>query len=111
MISARSGAAAAAGRHTHHMRRTLRFVALAALSLGASCIGPNNAFRSVQAWNSDATGSKWANEAIHVAFWIVPVYQLTLLGDIVIFNSVEFWGGNNPVREPKPFTPADQMDR
>lgn len=40
--------------------------------------------------------------ADHAAFWILPVYPLCLAGDIVIFNSIEFWGGNNPINEPDP---------
>jgi hypothetical protein len=89
------------------MKKTLLLPALAATLLGSACIGPNNAFRSVHSWNTRATDSKWWNEAIHVGMWIVPVYELTLFGDIVIFNSIEFWGSENPIKEPEPAKPVN----
>jgi hypothetical protein len=27
----------------------------------------------------------------------VPVYGLAILGDAIVFNSIEFWTGNNPI--------------
>jgi hypothetical protein len=83
-------------------KQLLHCALLATALLATSCIGSNRAFRGVHSWNTRATDSKWGNEAIHVAFWILPVYPLALLGDIVIFNSIEFWGGNNPINEPDP---------
>ncbi len=86
------------------MKRTFLALSCALGLLGTSCLGPNNAFNTVNSWTSRATGSKWGNEAINVAFWIVPVYGFSLLGDIVVFNSIEWWGGENPLAEPKPYT-------
>jgi hypothetical protein len=74
------------------------------------CLGPNNAFNSVNSWNSRATDSKWWNELIAVGFWIIPVYPLCLTGDVLIFNSIEFWGGENIISDPKPFTRVNQLD-
>jgi hypothetical protein len=34
---------------------------------------------------------------VHFALWVVPAYELILLGDILIFNTVEFWTGSNPL--------------
>ena len=31
------------------------------------------------------------------AFWVIPVYEVTVLLDAVLFNAIEFWGGNNPI--------------
>ena len=42
-------------------------------------------------WNAKATDSRWANEAIFVGMWIIPVYGICYLGDVVIFNSIKFW--------------------
>ena len=63
----------------------------------SGCLGHNALFNNVQDWNASATGSKWVNQGISFAFWIVPVYGLTLLGYIVVFNSIEFWTGSNPL--------------
>jgi len=71
---------------------------LAALS-ATSCIGPNEAFNSLHSWNEEITEDKWARAGIHVAFWVVPAYPLCLLGDILVFNSIEFWGGQNPIKD------------
>lgn len=90
------------------MKKTKLLVALAVALLGTGCIGPNRAFRGLNSWNTRATDSKWWNEVIHVGLWVVPVYELALAGDIVIFNSIEFWGGNNPVNEPEAPKPQEK---
>ena len=89
--------------------KKLLLASVLALGLLTSCIGPNNAFNGLSSWNGRATESKWWNELIWVALWVVPVYPLAMAGDVVIFNSIEFWGGENPFSEPEPFTP--QGDR
>lgn len=63
----------------------------------SGCLGQNALFNTVQDWNATATEEKFVNQGISFAFWIVPVYGLTILADIVILNSVEFWTGTNPV--------------
>ncbi|MBL8804132.1 MAG: DUF3332 family protein [Planctomycetes bacterium] len=64
---------------------------------GASCLGPNKAFNQLNAWNQKVTENKWANEAVFIVLNIVPVYGFAYLADIVVFNSIEFWGGKNPM--------------
>lgn len=79
-------------------------MALTALIVTTSaCYGPFNLTRSVHQWNGNVKGSgggseKWMNEIIFLALVIVPVYPLSTLADAFIFNSVEFWTGQNPVR-------------
>lgn len=82
------------------MKKRLLPLSLLTALFATGCIGPNHAFRGVHSWNTRATDSKWANTFIHIGLWVLPVYELALLGDIVIFNSIEFWGGNNPLNEP-----------
>ena len=53
----------------------------AALVLGTcffatSCIGPNNAYNSLAAWNSKLSDSKFVNELAFLGLTIVPVYLL-----------------------------------
>lgn len=67
----------------------------------SGCLGQNALFNTVQDWNATATEEKFVNQGISFAFWIVPVYGLTLLADIVILNSVEFWTGTNPVNNKR----------
>lgn len=76
------------------------FVALACLILSpAACYGPFNLTRQVYDWNVNI-GNKWGAEAIFLVFVIIPVYSITLLGDALIFNSIQFWGGGNPISPP-----------
>ncbi len=59
--------------------------------------GTAGQFDNVHTWNEGVSEDKWVQEAVHLGMWIVPVYQISLLGDIVIFNSVEFWTDENPL--------------
>lgn len=83
------------------MKKTLLAAALAMTMLGAGCLGPNNAFNGLHAWNMKVTDNKWGNEGIFLVLNIIPVYGLFYFGDIVIFNSIEFWGGKNPIEPSK----------
>lgn len=68
--------------------------------LTTSCLGPNNAFNSLNHWNHNVSESKWVNELVFLGLIIIPVYPLFLWGDYIIFNSIEFWGGENPIAPP-----------
>ena len=70
--------------------------ALSGLTL-TSCIGSYALFNKVRSWNEQATGSKFLNELIFVGLWIVPVYEVSMLADTFVLNSIEFWSGSNPV--------------
>ena len=69
---------------------------LVAVMLGG-CLEQNALFNKIQDWNVTASDEKFVNQGISFVFWWLPVYGLTLLGDIIIFNSVEFWTGENPI--------------
>ncbi len=62
----------------------------------SSCIGSFALTNKVISWNNQV-GSKFVNELVFFAFWILPVYEVTALADVLIINSIEFWSGNNPV--------------
>ena len=74
-----------------------RLVLVAALATATGCYGSYAAFNTVHKWNGHATDNKIANSAIHLLFWILPVYPLILTGDFFIFNNIEFITGNNPL--------------
>lgn len=76
---------------------SLLLAAVASLSL-QSCIGSFALTNKVLTWNQQC-GSKFVNELVFFAFWVIPVYEVTSLADIVVLNSIEFWSGNNPVEE------------
>lgn len=61
-----------------------------------SCIGSFSLTKDVMKWNNQV-GSKFVNELVFFAFWILPVYQVTALADLIVLNSIEFWSGSNPM--------------
>lgn len=66
----------------------------------SSCIGSFNLTNKLLSWNR-TVGSKFANELVFFCFWILPVYEVTLIADVLVLNSIEFWSGNNPVASNK----------
>lgn len=83
-----------------------KLCATAALALGlttTSCIGPNHAYNSLGSWNSTVSENKFLNELVFIGMHVVPAYPLCFAGDLIIFNSIEFWSGNNPIPTPGDF--------
>lgn len=70
---------------------------LAGSVLFASCIGSFSLTNKVRDWNQELTNNNFVNEVIFVVLHIVPVYEITLLADMFVINSIEFWSGENPV--------------
>lgn len=82
------------------MRRKSMTMALVLLMTGAvtftSCIGSFGLTNNLLSWNR-TVGSKFANELVFFAFWILPVYEVAVIADVLVLNSIEFWSGSNPV--------------
>lgn len=77
---------------------TTVMIAVLCLSfINTGCVGRFAAFNKLSDWNRKATKDKFVNEAIFLALIFIPVYEITLLADAVVFNSIEFWTGKNPV--------------
>ena len=87
-------------RQNESMKRHFLSVAvvlgLAGSMLCTSCIGSFALTNKLLGWNQQI-GNKFVNELVFFAFWIIPVYEVTALADVVVLNSVEFWSGRNPV--------------
>ncbi|MDE6010029.1 MAG: DUF3332 domain-containing protein, partial [Muribaculaceae bacterium] len=62
----------------------------------SSCIGSFRLTNSVLKWNNQV-GSKFLNEVVFFAFWVLPVYEVTSIADLLVLNSIEFWSGRNPM--------------
>lgn len=86
----------------HYIKMKKIKIATAAVMLAGasltftSCIGSFGLTNKVLSWNK-SIGSKFVNELVFFAFWILPVYEVTALADILVVNSIEFWSGNNPL--------------
>lgn len=85
------------------MKKTLLSAALTLSLLTPACLGPDNLYNGVKNWNATVASQDWVNELIFIGFWILPVYPIAALGDIVIFNTVEYWSGDNPISAPGEF--------
>ncbi len=82
------------------MKRKYFTVGLILLLCGSfittSCIGSFSLTNKLLSWNKQV-GNKFVNELVFFAFWILPVYEVSALADILVLNSIEFWSGSNPV--------------
>lgn len=76
-------------------------VALAlSLALGLAsfqgCIGSFGLTGKVYNFNK-GLGDKWIQEIGFLVLIIVPIYEIAVLVDIIVLNSIQFWTGTNPV--------------
>lgn len=75
-------------------------MACAASLLLSSCIGSFGLTHKLLDWNK-TIDNKFVNELVFFAFWIVPVYEVSALSDLIVLNSIEFWSGTSPVAKGK----------
>ncbi len=61
------------------------------------CYGSFSLTSKLHNWNGQVSNAKFVNELVFLGLCILPAYELCCLGDALIFNSIEFWGGQNPV--------------
>lgn len=87
----------------------LTAITLASSVLFSSCIGSFALSNKLLAWNK-GVDSKFVNELIFLAFWIVPVYEIAALADVLVLNSIEFWSGDNPVADAGTVKTIDGKD-
>ena len=64
-----------------------------------SCIGSFKLSNKVLSWNKQVSNSKFVNEVVFFCFWVIPVYEVTTIADVLVVNSIEFWSGDNPLAE------------
>ena len=77
------------------IRRAVPFLMLVAALTG--CMGHNSLTKKVLKFNLTTAESRWPREFLFFGMWIIPVYPITLIVDLLFINSVEFWAGDNPI--------------
>jgi hypothetical protein len=77
------------------MKRVLASVMILAL-FASGCTGPFNLTKKVYNFHRSQS-DKWADELCFLLVALTPIYGLATFADAIIFNSIEFWGGKNPV--------------
>ena len=80
------------------MKKTFRLsvLLLCATMLFSSCIGSFRLTNKIKTWN-EGIGNKFVNELLFLAMHIVPVYQVSIFVDALVFNSIEFWTGKTAI--------------
>ena len=84
------------------MRKFITKTTVAVL-LGATAVSMTGCYGSfaltskLHDWNGQVSQKKFVNELVFLGLCILPAYELTVLGDGLIFNSIEFWGEKNPI--------------
>lgn len=78
------------------MKKVILSIALASTLLLSSCLGSFRLTNKCYTWNK-SIGDKWINELVFIGLNIIPVYDICVLADAIVFNSIEFWTGNNPI--------------
>jgi hypothetical protein len=80
--------------------KKLWIAGVAALGLFAgSCLGPNRLFNRVHEWNKEFSDERWVNEGVFIVCHIIPVYGVAYLVDIIVLNSLEWWGKESPMED------------
>ena len=94
------------------MKRTVTlFIAVSvAMASLQGCYGSMALTRKIYRVNGQVQ-DKYVRSFVTWAFIIVPVYGVSALVDFVVFNTIEFWSGHNPVASAeKSFQYADNGD-
>ena len=72
------------------------------LTMLTGCMGTGGLTGKVVKMNLDATDGPWGRECLFVGLWIIPVYPISGILDIVVFNTIEFWYGENIINGKSP---------
>lgn len=81
-------------------KRILKTAILASLTVSlagglSGCIGSNAVTAHVVKFNLEVVDNRNARGGINML--LAPVYALTVAADTIVFNSIEFWSGKNPL--------------
>ena len=95
-------------------RRILVTALLGVMIFMAGCLGPMNATTRVKTWNREIE-NRWSGQVVYVLFRIPygGLYGILFLSDVALWNSIEFWGGNNPVEgvDPARLRALQELDK
>ena len=83
------------------MIKKLILSAMASVTL-VGCMGQNGLSGKLVKWNLEQSEDRWNREWIFLGLWITLIYPICGLLDILIFNSMEFWQGENPINGKSP---------
>ncbi len=73
-----------------------------ALMMLSGCMGRGALMSKVVRWNLETAESRWGREGVFLGLWITLVYPVCFILDLLIFNSIEFWTGENSINGKSP---------
>ncbi len=77
------------------MKKTMAVILIVAF-FTTGCTGSFNLTRKVYNFHRSQS-DKWSDELCFLVVALIPVYGFATLADAIVFNSIEFWTGKNPV--------------
>lgn len=84
-------------RRTTWTRAVPLALALVAISPLQACFGKFGLTKALYDWNKNASSDFVVQELLFLAFIILPVYQVAMLADGLILNTIEFFTGEHPI--------------
>jgi hypothetical protein len=81
------------------MKKFIVTLALAAF-VSSGCTGSFLLTKKVYNWHR-SQDDKWMDEFGFLVCTLIPIYGISTFADAIIFNSIEFWTGDNPVDNAK----------
>ena len=85
------------------MKKALVSLALVLGLACPSCLGPDHLYNSIKNWNAELSEQDWVNELVFLGLMIIPVYPIAGALDILLFNTINYWSGENTISDPGPF--------
>lgn len=81
-------------------KNIVRLAVMTALTVGLAstltgCIGSNAVTAKVMKFNVEVVDNRYARAGVNLL--LAPVYGISVAVDYVLFNSIEFWAGKNPL--------------
>ena len=82
-----------------------------ALMMCSGCMGHGALTSKVVRWNLETVDSRWGREGVFLGLWVTLVYPVCFILDLFIFNSIEFWSGENAINGKSPVVdmPKEQV--
>ena len=76
------------------MKRLIAWLTLIVLAI-TGCTGSFRATKNVNNFHRHRS-QRWIDELVFLG--CVPIYGVAVLGDVIVFNTIEFWTGRNPIK-------------
>lgn len=83
---------------------------LAAAALGPGCYGAFRLTHTVATFNREVSRSPVARELVFVAFVLVPVYEVSVVADLLVLNPAELIRHRNPLDPDAPAVAVADAD-